>query len=565
MPASTDQSSEELQQDFSAARIEACTLGDLLLKGADRWPDRIATVFGDERSSYAQLAGRALTLARGLQAVGVRRGDHVGILMPNRPDFVETFFAVALCGAVGVLINARYRASELAYVVENADLVTVVTTGAVADGLDFSQRLREALPELDTAQDPLALQLGSAPRLRNVILLGDARVSSCIDEARLLAMAETVPLNVLHAARIAVRVRDVGMILYTSGTSSRPKGCLISHEAIVRNSMNLGRERWCYGAAERVWSPLPLFHIAAMLALLSSVDLGGTFIGHDRFDPGECLRVIESCGANTLFLPFVTFLQEIAQHPDFSSTDFSQVRLMNSCFAAMPPSVGEAYRAVMPHVIQVGTMGMTEACGVVTTGGPAMDLDMGFSRLGYPLPGVEVLIVDREDGSPLDVGETGEVLVRGYSLFEGYYRDLAKTVEALPGDGWYHTGDLGSLDAAGHLMFHGRLKDMFKVGGENVSAAEVEAVLARHSSVRLAQAIGIPDVRLSEVVAAFVERSGEESADEAALIAFCRGQMASFKVPRHIRFVDAWPMSASKIQKFELRARLVQELGLGDA
>jgi fatty-acyl-CoA synthase/long-chain acyl-CoA synthetase len=214
-------------------------------------------------------------------------------------------------------------------------------------------------------------------------------------------------------------------------------------------------------------------------------------------------------------------------------------------------------------MLQVGTFGMTEASGVVTTGGYDMDPEMGFRRLGYPLAGIEVRITDSQ-GRDLPVGERGEVLIRGYSLFDGYYKDPVRTAEVLDAEGWYHSGDIGSLDENGHLMFHGRFKDMLKVGGENVAAAEVEAVLAAHPAVRLAQVIGLPDERLAEIPAAYIERSGNSDASEAELIAYAQERLASFKVPRYIRFIDEWPMSASKIQKFKLRLELMDELGLKD-
>jgi fatty-acyl-CoA synthase/long-chain acyl-CoA synthetase len=189
-----------------------------------------------------------------------------------------------------------------------------------------------------------------------------------------------------------------------------------------------------------------------------------------------------------------------------------------------------------------------------------MDPALGFSRLGYPLQGIEVKVADPGTGAPLAVGEKGEILIRGYSLFEGYYRDPVASSAAIDVDGWYHSSDIGSVDEHGHLMFHGRLKDMLKVGGENVAAAEVELLLAQHDAVKLAQVVGIPDPRLEEVPAAFIELQPGAEVDEAELIAFCAKRAASFKVPRAVRFVREWPMSASKIQKFRLRETLLQEM-----
>jgi acyl-CoA synthetase (AMP-forming)/AMP-acid ligase II len=235
---------------------------------------------------------------------------------------------------------------------------------------------------------------------------------------------------------------------------------------------------------------------------------------------------------------------------------------MNSNFAVQPPGIAEPIMKAMPAAVQVGSFGMTETAGTVCTGSPDDDEASRITRLGRPLPGLDVRIVDPESGKDVETGGRGEVLVRGYSVFEGYYRDPDKTAQALDPAGWFHTGDIGSLDEAGAIMFHGRIKDMLKVGGENVAAAEVEAQLQKHRAVKLAQVVGIPDPKYAEVPAAFVELRPGEKATESDLIEFCRREISSFKVPRHVRFVTEWPMSSSKIQKFRLRAALVEELKL---
>lgn len=551
-----------LGEDLARARIDVTTLGDLLLKAYDRYPDKPALVFPDSTHTYAQLVGEVLHMARGLQAVGVKPRDHVGILMPTSPQLVVAFFAVAFCGATSVLVNARYRANELAYVTENADLVTLVTTDAVAEQVNFVERLNAAFPALAASKDPSRLQLEAAPRLRNIVLFGSTTAAGFVTQAQFEAAAATRSELDVHRTRMGTYVRDIGLILYTSGTTANPKGCLLTHESIVRNSIVLGRHRWMFNSTDKIWSPLPLFHIAAMLGMLAAFDVGGTFLGMQHFDPGISLEMIREHRPTMLFSPFVTFLQALLFHPDFESTDLSCVKLMNSCFAAQPKSVGEAFRKAMPTTLQVGTFGMTEACGIVSTGSWDMDPELGFERLGPPLIGQEVRIVDSETGKDLPLGQRGEVLVRGFNLMEGYYRDPEKTAETLDAEGWYHSGDIGSLDETGHLMFHGRFKDMLKVGGENVAAAEIEALLARHPAVKLAQIVGIPDPKYHEVPAAFVELKPGAQATEAELIAFCRAEVSGFKVPRAVRFVTEWPMSTSKIQKFQLRNSLLKELGL---
>lgn len=553
-----------MSEDPFGMRISVSPLGDILLKSWDQFPDKEAIVFPSGRRTYDDITKSVIQRARGLIGLGVKPSDHVGILLPSGTEFIETLFAVSMVGGVSVLMNARYRAPEIKYVVENADLAAIITNSESDEFVDFVARLTEAFPALAQNADPLALSLTDAPKLRHLVLHGGRSAAGFVDQQRFdLAAAKCSEARV-HEARLAVRLRDTCMILYTSGTSDKPKGCVLSNEAICREVSNLARNRWAFTADERVWSPMPLFHIAAMLAMLGAIEVGGTFVGQPHFDPGESLRQIAAEKVTMVFLPFVTFHQAMIAHPDWDKTDMGTVRLMNSCFSQMPQTVSDAYRAKMPGALQVGTFGMSEASGIVSTGGFDMDPELGFQALGYPLKGISVRIVDPESGGEAPIGESGEVYIKGYNLLDGYYRDPVRTAEALDSDGWFHSGDIGSVDEHGHLRFHGRFKDMLKVGGENVAAAEVEAVLSAHKAVELAQVIGIPDARLEEVPAAYVKLNGGGGASEEELIAYARERIASFKVPRHVRFIQEWPMSASKIQKFKLRQQLMAELGISD-
>jgi len=553
---------KDKREDPAKMRISVSPLGDMLLKSWDVDADKEALVFPSGRRSYDDVVQSVLHRARGLIGLGIRPGDHVGILLPSGIEFVETLFATSMVGAVAVLLNARYRAPEVRYITENADLCAIVTNSEADEFVDFCTRITEAFPALGDCGDPLTLALPDAPKLRWLILHGGKKVAGFVDQALFDEAAAGMDEARVHETRLGVRLRDTCMILYTSGTSAQPKGCLLTNEAICREVANLARNRWAFEQDERVWSPMPLFHIAAMLAMLGAIEVGGTFIGQPHFDAGESLHQIEQERATMVFLPFVTFHQAMIAHPDWDKVDMTSVRLMNSCFSQMPKSVGDAYRAKMPNALQVGTFGMSEASGIVTTGGFDMDPERGFETLGYPLRGVAVRIVDPETGEEAAVGERGEVWIRGYNMLDGYYRDAEKTAACIDADGWYHSGDIGSLDEEGHLRFHGRFKDMLKVGGENVAAAEVEAVLDTHEAVELAQVVGIPDQRLEEVPAAFVKLRGGNKTDPAELIAYVKERVASFKVPRYIRFVEEWPMSASKVQKFKLRQQLIDELDI---
>ncbi len=538
------------------------TYGAMLRASAAAHGDRDALVFPDCRVSHAALDRSARRWAKAFLAMGIGPGQNVGVLLTTRTDFVELLFGIAMTGATAVPLNARYQSHELAFVVPDADLTTLVTTGRVADQLNFAERLEAAFPVL-TGSDPHALALAEAPKLKRIICLDPPCPPFMIDKPEALALGDAISDEVLDSRIDSVDPQDIALILYTSGTTANPKGAMISHRAIIGNSRNLGI-RYRTTAEDKVWSPLPIFHIAGILTMTMIVDVGGAYLTVPFFDAATALRMLGKEGATIAYPSFVTIMQDLITHPDFASTDLSQLRLMNSNFAVQPAWIKEAVRKAMPHTIQVGTYGLTEGAGTITTSRVDDSYDLRTGRLGVPLDEWEVRIVDIESGRECGLGERGEIVARGPNMLRGYYNAPDKTAEVLR-DGWFFSGDIGSVDESGHIMFHGRTKDMLKVGGENVAAAEIEAMLQSHPAVKLAQVVGIPDARYVEVPAAFVEMADGSAATEAELIAHCKGRLAGFKIPRHVRFVKEWPMSTSKIQKYRLRAQLIEELGLEQA
>lgn len=528
------------------------TLGDLLLRAAHANPDHCAIAFPDERRSFSEIAEGAILTARALLAQGVRPGDHVGFLLPSCIESLEVFFGIALLGAVAVPVNARYRAQELRYLVQDADLVALVTSTQVAEKVNFVERLTDAFPTLaQHSGGPLAL--AEAPHLRVIALVADGAAPGFVSRSDFLAAAQEVDAALVHDLRRRVRVRDTALILYTSGTTSSPKGCMIAHEALVRTGQALAT-RYEMTRDDIFWSPLPMYHIAAMFPICAAYSVGATYLSMRYFDAGTALEQIEAERATLTYPSFGTFIADMIYHPDYPERDISSVRLMNSNLAMQPKSFQPALRERMPDAVQVGTYGMTETSGAVTTSFISDDYVQRTQRLGKPFDGLEVRIL-RVDGTEAGTDEIGEITVRGFSVFSGYYKDEKKTREAFR-DGWFHTGDLGSLDADGSLMFHGRLKDMLKVGGENVAALEIEALVAQHDAVMLCQVVGKPDPRLMEVPVAFVQLKPGAALSGEEVIAFCRSRISGFKVPREVHFVQEWPMSASKIQKFKLKEKI---------
>lgn len=536
------------------------TMGAMLRATAGRVPDADALIFPDRKLSYAALQASARAWAKSFIAMGVQPGQNIGILLTTRPDFVEIFYGIVMIGAVAVPVNARYQASELSFLLKDADLVALVTTGKVADNLDFGQRLVAALPTLTQAQDAAALALDEAPMLRTIICLDPPCAPYLMSGSAALALGADVPEQAVDDAIDAVDADDVAMILYTSGTTATPKGAMIAHRAQVGNSRNLGK-RYQVTERDKVWSPLPIFHIAGILPMTMILDLGGAYMTVPYFDAGVALEMLGREKATIAYPSFVTIMQDLITHPTFGDTDLSSLRIMNSNFAVQPAWIKDAVTAAMPHTIQVGTYGLTEGAGTVSTSRLDNSFEQRTGRCGEVLDEWEMRIVDVESGRDCAPGEHGEIVIRGPNMLKGYYNAPEKTAEVMR-DGWFHTGDIGSMDPDGQVMFRGRTKDMLKVGGENVAAAEIEAMLQSHPAVKLAQVVGIPDDRYSEVPAAFVELVDGSQTTTQELIDHCKGKVASFKVPRHVRIVDQWPMSTSKIQKFRLQKALVAELGL---
>ena len=525
--------------------VLATTLGDLALRAAERAPDAVALVCDDERRTGAEVLAGALRAAGALRVLGVEPGDRVAILAPNSLAYVDVLLGTALVGAVSVPVNARYRTSELAYVVTDAE-PTVLVTAAADARVDFGALVGEALPGLGTARDPLDLDLPDAPRLRAVVGL---------DGDDWTATARRSDPAAVEALGPRVRLRDPAMLLYTSGTTAEPKGCVLSHELLVRTAIAQA-ERWAITPADVYWAPLPLFHMAGLLPLMASLWTGARLLTAAAFVADAELDRIERERASILFACFPAISGPLVHHPRFGAADLSAVRLVNH---GAPEALQRELQRAFPQAQQVQSYGCTELGGVCAACGPGDPDDACATTGGRPWPGMELRVVDPATGADVPTGERGEIVARGFGRFDGYWRRPEETARAIDDDGWFHTGDVGSLDGAGRIAFHGRFKDMLKVGGENVGVLEVESFLMTHPDVVLAQVVGVPDERLGEVVAAFLElRDGAQALDLDAVVAFCRGRIASFKIPRHVEVVADWPMSSTKVQKFRLRDRLVR-------
>lgn len=547
-------------------RSEALPLGDLLVRTAQRTPDAVALAFPEETFTYRDLFERSVEVSRGLLAAGVTPGDNVGVLAPNSIEYVSGMFGAALIGAVVVPLHVRSTSRELEYLVCHAELAVILTTDRIDGRANFRQRLGEALPGLADSDDGTTLALDSAPRLRRVVMLRGVSGQGCMGEAAFKRAAQEVPAGRVAALRARVRVRDAGFILYTSGTTSNPKGCVLSHEAITRGPMSRALFAFPFEATEPVvmWCAGPLFHIAAVQVFLYSIGTGGTFVTDVYVDGDRALASIKEWRATSLMGLFMPALRSLRAADGFCPDDLDFVTSIMT--VGLRAELLE-WQEMFPQAVLVNGIGMTETTGWYCMSPLDDTPEMRATTVGKPVPGAQLRIVDTDTGNEVPDGVRGELLVRTYTMLDEYFRDPERTAETIDSDGWVHTGDLFTRLPSGHYVFEGRQKDMLKVGGENVPAIEVENYLCTHPAVLSAEVVALPDPRLEEVPVAFVELVAGISTTEVELIEFCKGHLATFKVPRAVHFVSAgeWPMSASKINKVALREEAKRVFSLSAA
>jgi acyl-CoA synthetase (AMP-forming)/AMP-acid ligase II len=523
----------------------------MLRATCERRPDAEALLFAERRLTYGELLEAGRQRARELAALGIGHGDRYGLMLPNCPEFVEYVVGGAILGAAVVPINTRFKARELRHVVTNGELGALVSTDAIDEYTDFKELLHATLPELRNSCDPLHLELSDAPHLRAVVLLGGSTAPGFVSQAALAdaAAGEEEPLD-------SATPDDPFAIMYTSGTTAHPKGCVLTNHAWAFNAHAVAK-RLRIPPDDRWWDPLPMFHAGGILLMSAVFAAGGTFISMVHFDPEAAFDLIEAERPTVIYSLFPPVTLTLMHHPRFAGCDWRNLRFV--CNIAPIEVQRQVQEAFAPGVL-VSAYGITELTGTVCYSDLDDPLEQRLTTCGKPLEGYELRVVDPESGAELLPGERGELIARAPQLFSGYFRDPEQTAAVIDERGFFHTGDLCSIQEDGHVLFHGRLKDMLKVGGENVAAVEIESFLATHPGIKMAQVVGVPDERLVEVPAAFVEPVPGQTLTQDEVIAFCRGQIASFKVPRYVRFVDEWPMSATKVQKFRLREQLIEEL-----
>jgi fatty-acyl-CoA synthase len=532
--------------------LSDATVHRLLAQTVRRWPQRDAAVFAEQgvRLTWQQLHDEIEAAAAGLWALGVRRGDRVGIWSPNRVEWLLTQFATARIGAILVNINPAYRLSELEYALNKSGVSLLVTATAFK-----SSNYLGMLGNLGIGQAGAT----KLPQCRTVVRMGDEATAGMRNWPELMRFGRAA-LSALPPES-ALDAHDAINIQFTSGTTGAPKGATLTHHNIVNNAIAVAH---CMRFSEHdaLCIPVPLYHCFGMvLAVLACVATGAKMVfPGEGFEPRATLAAVEAERCTALHGVPTMFIAEL-DHPDFPLFDLSALRTGIMAGAPCPIEVMKRVQRDM-HMTEITiAYGMTETSPVSFQSATDDPVEKRVSTVGRILPHLEVKIVDA-DGRTVPVGEKGELCTQGYSVMQGYWGDAELTAESVR-DGWMHTGDLATLDAQGYCNIVGRVKDMVIRGGENVYPREVEEFLFRHPKVAAVQVFGVPDAKYGEELAAWIIAKPGQSCTEEEVRAFCRDQIAHYKVPRYIRFVQELPVTVTgKPQKFLMREAMVRELGL---
>lgn len=533
------------------------TIGQLLDEQSEKYPQREALVYADRdlRMTYEELNRQSRLVAKGLMALGIEKGEHIAVWTTNVPEWVQLQFGTGKMGAPIVTVNTNYRSSELEYLLKQSDAKTIILIENYRDH-SFINTLQELCPELEHCE-PGNLQSERLPLLKNVILIGETKYPGVLNWSDVLSAAEQITEEQLDQRQQALHYDDVINIQYTSGTTGFPKGVMLTHYNLVNNAINIAEcMRLTY--EDRLCIPVPFFHcFGCVIGTLAITTSGGTMIPVQEFSPTEVLQTVEKEKCTALHGVPTMFISEL-NLPNFASFNLSTLRTGVMAGSNCPIEVMKAVIDKMGMKDITICYGQTEASPVITQTRADDPLLLKVETVGRALPNLEVKIVipgTNEEAAP---NEQGELCTRGYHVMKGYYNNQEETFLAIDEDNWLHTGDLATMDEAGYVRVTGRLKDMIIRGGENISPREIEEFLYTHPKIADVQVAGVPDAVYGEEAAAWIILREGEQATEEEIRDYCRDKISRHKIPRHIFFIEDYPMTASgKVQKFKLRENFV--------
>ncbi len=546
------------------------TIGELFDRQCAAIPDKEALVYNypelglDLRLTYRQYHQEATRLAKGLLALGIQKGEHVAVWATNVPAWVMLEIALAKIGAVLVTVNTNYRWAEVQYVLRQGDVTTLFMIEEHR-GNSYVDSMYRIAPELKSIADPIRerLQSGALPDLKRVILIGNSEQPGMMLYSQVAPLGEHISDDLLSERQSSLDPNDVIQMQYTSGTTGFPKGVMLTHHGIL-NQTHVTCSIAELRPNERYVTAMPYFHISGSVgAIMFSIYLGCTLIPLIWFDPEKELKLLHDEKA-TLSFNVPTMLVAMLNHPRFLAGEFdlSSLREIITGATPVPVVLMEEVKAKMGADCTI-VFGLTESTGAVTETIQSDSFELKSSTVGIPLPHLDIKIADPVTTEPVGFGESGELMARGFLVMKGYYNMPEMTAEAIDAEGWLHTGDLATMNAAGYVNIVGRVKDMIIRGGENIYPAEIESFLMRHPKIAEAQVVGVPDTFMGEEVAALLRLKAGEPADDAEILEYCRDGISRHKVPKYLRFVTSFPLTASgKVKKFELREQLIKELGL---
>ena len=538
------------------------TLGGILDRVAAQFPEREAIVSGQQRINYATLIDKVNSLAGALLGMGVKKGDKVAIWMSNIPEWVYIHFACVKIGAPVIPINTRYKVHELEYILRKSDSTTLFMMDHFLK-MDYIPMIYEVCPELNECP-PGALKAEKVPLLKNVVVIGDRTYPGTLAyESVLQSGKDNSSASALESAQKAVQPEDAYLIPFTSGTTGFPKGVVTTHYQYVRIIEGFS-QRFQMTEEDRILVVSPFFHnMGNMAGMTLGACHGACILPMESFDPGEGLRLIDEEKASN-FSGSPTMYIMMLDHADFPRRDTTSIRGCIIGGADVSPDLVRTIQGTMGIKDVISAYGMTENTGISTCSRPGDPIDLIANTAGRLMfEDCELMVADPETGQEVPRGTQGEIRTRGWYVMKEYYKQPEETAAAFDSNGWFCTGDLGTMDENGYVRITGRLKDMFITGGVNAYPAEIESFLMTNPKIGMVAVAGVPDRRMGEVAIAFVKLKEDETATDEEIIAFAREKMANYKAPKYVKFVDDFPMTATgKIQKFILKDQATQELGL---
>ncbi len=534
------------------------TIGQALRKAAETWGDREAIASKQERLTYSALYDRACRLAIGLKKIGVRKDDSVATIFGINPEWVYIKYALHIIGARLVPINTRFRAKEIEFILKQADVKTIVTIDALRQG-NYIDLISEIDPKIAKCEKD-KIKSSMLPCLERIVTFSPESISYPFthDYQDLLNSGSDYFQEQIDPLLASTKSDEICTIMFTSGSTAFPKGAMHNHTSLLGIGFNFFPKSFDLKPEHRLCCYFPFFHVAGCVYFTLGALTSGCFMYVNEFIPDEIIPLIEKERIN-LYTGFDAHLNAAAGHPQFGTTDLSSIKFI---MLACGPEWYDRSKKLFPSATIVANhYGFTEGTGVSAWPDEKDENIRKFSN-GKPWPGIEVIVADPETGKILPANIPGELCLRGWSRFQGYYKNPEDTKKAIDADGYFHSGDYGWLDSNGNVYYRGRYKMMIKTGGENVSEREVEMFLESMPGVKSVQVIGIPDVKWGELVTAIIEEEKPSSLSEEDVIDFCQGKIAKFKVPKKVLFLhgESWPLlGPGKIDKKTLKQKVLEK------